>query len=204
MVGIYQRKINKWYSNISSSKYDPWMFRDTPKGSKEKLMNYLDFKKNDCIIELGCGTGQNIRYFPESLNLHLLDINKNMLNSARNKSKDQNVKINFYQEDAKNTSFQDSFFNKGILTFALSGIPENQLVLKEMSRIVVQNGLIGILDFSSIRSNFVGGITGINSLDDLINQSFLRTIKKETFVIVHDELEFDYTGYRVYLLENKK
>lgn len=201
MKQISQSKINLWYSLVPTSFYDSWIKRDEPNTGRKDLFEFMEEGGNS-LIELGCGTGMNLKYLNENTDFHGLDMNEHMLNSAKRRGKKLKKNLNFYLGDAKKTEFQNSFFDKGILTYALSGIPDGEAVLFELSRIVKDKGKIGILDFANIEPNFIGGVAGITSLDKLVEKPYLKLIEKKSYFMEYSPICF--MIHKLYLFENSK
>ena len=68
------------------------------------------------VLEIGCGTGVDLRKFDDSFEIHGVDLNEHALQIAK-----KNIpKIKFYKESITKLSFEDSsifFVNSGIIPY---------------------------------------------------------------------------------------
>ena len=160
MTGLSQTMINVWYA-LFVSLYDLTIKINEIPGTRKTLVDLLDLEEGEKLIEVGVGTGRNIQYYPDCCEIWGVDINPGMLSVARYRARKQgNVTIE--QGNAHDLKFEQDFFDAALMTYALSGIPDSHLVLDELERTVKPGGKIGILDFRNIKSNFLGGVAGLD------------------------------------------
>lgn len=112
------------------------------KFNREKVIKELKILKNDKILEVGVGTGLNLPFYPKNCEVTGIDFSKAMLEKARNK----NYKAKLRLVDARKLPFPDNYFDKAVTTYVLRVSPEPKKILKEVSRVVKNNGLFVILD----------------------------------------------------------
>ena len=69
------------------------------------------------ILEIGCGTGIDLRLFPDSFQLHGIDLNEHALEIAREKVSN----VNFQKGDIAKLPFEDSsidfVFTHGLMNY---------------------------------------------------------------------------------------
>lgn len=100
----------------------------------------LDLKENDCVLELGCGTGllwqENIRRLPRGLQLTLTDRSEGMLDRTRESLagyeellEDRGIRITYRQEDADCPVLEKDFYNCVIANHMLYHVTKRELCL---------------------------------------------------------------------------
>jgi demethylmenaquinone methyltransferase/2-methoxy-6-polyprenyl-1,4-benzoquinol methylase len=98
------------------------------------------------ILEVGVGTGKNLRYYSNKVNLTAIDISPGMLRKARKKAEKLKLKADLRLMDAQNLEFEDETFDYVISTFVLCSVPDPVKALREMTRVLKSEGKIITLD----------------------------------------------------------
>lgn len=80
------------------------------------------------VLEIGCGTGIDLRLFPETINVHGVDLNDKALDIAKNK----NHKYNFNKSSIVDLPFKDSSVDF-VFTHQLLNYLEDDLLEKGVS-----------------------------------------------------------------------
>lgn len=147
----------KWYDKIAKL-YDfftDWFY----KKSRMKLIENLEIKKNDRVLIIACGTGQNFNLIQEKIGnsgeIIALDYSKGMLKVAQKRIDKNNWgNIKLINTDARNLSRKylmnnaiEPDFDVLIGELAFSVIPEWKKVLTTSTSLLKQNGKIGLLDW---------------------------------------------------------
>ncbi len=131
------------------------------------------------ILEVGVGTGRNLKYYPAGAQVTGIDVSEGMLEKAREKSRGMK-NITLLLMDAENMEFQDSTFDYVVTTFVLCSVPDPVKALKEMRRVLKPSGeLIAIEHMRS--SNSI-----ISKFETLINPIM--------FSVIGDEVTRDTVG----------
>ncbi len=118
---------------------------------RDRLIAGLDLSGGGSVLEIGCGTGRNLalieRRWPGA-QLHGLDISAEMLKSAAGKL---GARARLAEGDATafdpQALFGRSGFDRVILSFATSMIPEWQAALAQAAALVAPGGSLHIVDF---------------------------------------------------------
>ena len=101
---------------------------------KKKFVEIINPKKNEIIIDVGSGTGdiaKNILKTKFNGELHLLDLNSQMLNIS--KSTFINYKnLYFHQGNAEDLKFKKNTFDKYTIAFCLRNITNIENRLKKL------------------------------------------------------------------------
>lgn len=102
------------------------------------------FKPNSRVIEFGCGNGaiwaNNKNRIPKDMKLILTDFSEGMLNSAKDSISEINREIDFSVMDIQNIQFEDNSFDVTIANHMLYHVPNRDLAISEIARILKPEG----------------------------------------------------------------
>lgn len=140
----------KVYQRIDPAEYEEKRFSG-PAGEiideieKSSVLELLSGHSPLNILDAACGTGRLTIFLKEKLNGKVritgLDISPKMLNLAKEKTKALKG-INFIEGDIYNLPFFDNKFDAVVgLRFSMH-LPEIEIALKEVSRVVKKGGLV--------------------------------------------------------------
>ena len=118
--------------NKSANKYDEiWdgVFAYELRG---EVVDWLEVLPNEKILEIGVGTGNNIKYFPNDVDLIGIDYAGEMLDIAKNKAIQLDKKVKFMQMNAKKLNFKDDSFDKVLCFYSLCSMSAPGNVLREI------------------------------------------------------------------------
>lgn len=91
------------------------------------------------VLEIGVGSGRNLKYYPAGCSVTGIDASEGMLEKARQKT--GGVKnVNLLLMDAEHLEFPDKSFDYVIATFVLCTIPDPVIALKEMRLVLKPSG----------------------------------------------------------------
>jgi demethylmenaquinone methyltransferase/2-methoxy-6-polyprenyl-1,4-benzoquinol methylase len=163
-----QSFVNQVFSGISS-KYDLMndlmsfgLHRFWKKTFCDKVEN-LDSK----IIDVACGSGDigfklinRAKACAKKPELTMCDINKDMLELAKDYSIDNNLinYVNFVEADAANMPFKDESFDYYLISFGIRNVQDKQKALKEAYRIIKKRGKFLCMEFSPMEPNLLSNI----------------------------------------------
>lgn len=105
------------------------------------------------VLEVGVGTGRNLKYYPAGCSVVGIDNSKGMLERAREKATDMK-NFTFILMDAENLEFPDNSFDYVATTFVLCTIPDPVKALKEMKRVLKPSGELIALEHVRSSSPF--------------------------------------------------
>lgn len=136
--------------------YDAWY--ETELGSlvheieKEVVFDLLKPKAGQKVLDLGCGTGHySIELAKMGLEVTGVDISKEMISYAVEKSRKLGLDINFLEEDAHSLPFEDETFDLVVSVTALEFFPEPTKALREGFRVLKPGGrmVVGVIGANS-------------------------------------------------------
>lgn len=105
------------------------------------LESYITKKSN--ILELACGTGQISFLVADKVESYIAtDFSENMIQEANKRKTKNPTKAHFQIADATNLQFQEKSFDVVIISNALHIMPNPELALKEIRRVLKPDGII--------------------------------------------------------------
>ena len=118
---------------------------------RDRLIRELDMKPGMAVLEIGCGTGRNLAMVGRTwrgVRLHGLDISGEMLREARRKLGRAGVLAlgDATRFDAQALLGREGF-ERVMLSYALSMIPDWQAALAQAAATVAPGGSLHVVDF---------------------------------------------------------
>lgn len=171
---------------------------------REKLIEFCTGK----VLEVGVGTGKNIKYYPNGIDLTAIDFSEGMLSKAIKKYKDKS-NIKFIQIDIQTTNFESDTFDTVIASYVFCSVPDPIRGLKEIKRVCKNNGRIILLEHVRSENKIIGVVM------DLINPLMLNlfgfNINRKTEKNIVDAGFYSYQVrylwfdiFRMFIINNKK
>jgi len=157
--------------------YDPLLYIFL-RSIRKKVMNELQDYKEQSIIDLCCGTGNQLKILAKNQfkSLHCLDLSPSMLQVAK---KTPFNHIKYYHEDATKTSFENETFDIAIISFAIheKDRETQEKFLNEAYRIIKNKGILLIVDYDYDQQTpgFVKGF--INLIERIAGKEHYRNYK---------------------------
>jgi ubiquinone/menaquinone biosynthesis C-methylase UbiE len=99
------------------------------------------------VLEIGVGTGKNIPYYPENIELTGIDLSPGMLKRAKRLlAKKQKDRVILEEMDAQDMDFPNNHFDNVVATFVFCSVPDPILGLKEALRVTNPGGKLHLLE----------------------------------------------------------
>jgi 2-polyprenyl-3-methyl-5-hydroxy-6-metoxy-1,4-benzoquinol methylase len=103
----------QWYETLFENygqKYDNESFTQGTAGECNFIEKELNFNKSLKILDVGCGTGRHsIELSKRGYSVTGIDLSESQLSKARQKAINNNLKIDFLKQDARNLPFENEF-----------------------------------------------------------------------------------------------
>jgi ubiquinone/menaquinone biosynthesis C-methylase UbiE len=120
------------------------------------------------ILEVGVGTGKNLPQHPEGSRSVAVDLSPGMLRRAARKADRLGRDVDLVLADAQRLPFRDGAFDAAAATFVFCSVPDPVLGLREVRRVVRQDGGLHLLEHVRSRNPIAG------RLMDWTNQLWVR------------------------------
>lgn len=122
------------------------------------VVDALQCRPGDRILEVGVGTGLSLPLYPEDVRVTGIDISAEMLAKARVRvERDELSQVSEVLEmDAENMSFADASFDKVVAMYVVSVVPDPQRLVDEMRRVCKPGGDIFIVNHFRSQNPIVG------------------------------------------------
>lgn len=139
------------------------------------------------VLEVGVGTGKNIQYYPNNINVTAIDFSEKMLEKAREKSEKYNKKVKLIRMDAQNMEFPDNKFDCVFTTCVFCSVPDPVKGLKEIKRVCKIDGKIIMIEHERSENKVIGLMMDLfnpitlNLYGANINRRTVDNIKKAGF-----------------------
>lgn len=158
----------------------------------EKPMEVMSLKKwrmeavkalKGKVLEVGIGTGRNIEYYPEDLDITAIDFSEKMLEKAKEKIKKFNKKVNLMQMNAQDLQFPDNTFDTVFTTCVFCSVPDPVTGLKEIRRVCKPTGKIIMIEHVRSEQRVLGLIMDV--LNPLVVNTYGANINRRTVENIH-------------------
>jgi ubiquinone/menaquinone biosynthesis C-methylase UbiE len=113
---------------------------------REKLLSGVKGK----TLEVGVGTGKNLKYYPADVDLTGIDFSENMIERARRKSGNK-PNIRLMVMNAERMDFEANTFDTVVTSCVYCSVPDPVQGMKEMKRVCKPGGRLLMLEH--VRSN---------------------------------------------------
>ncbi|BCJ98453.1 class I SAM-dependent methyltransferase [Anaerocolumna chitinilytica] len=181
-------KIKRRYNRIASV-YDIF----------EQPMELMLFKKwrtevlsslNGKCLEVGVGTGKNIPFYPDGIDMTAIDFSEKMLEKAKDKANVLKKNIEFFHMDVQNMDFKDNTFDNVFTTCVFCSVPDPVKGLMEIKRVCKPDGKIIMIEHVRSEIKVIGLIMDVlnpitvNLYGANINRKTVDNVRKAGFVKV--------------------
>lgn len=163
-----------------TSKFYDLMDRIIREDLRKKVLSYANGK----VLEVGVGTGKNLKYYPVGCDVTGIDLSPGMLQRARVRAVKLNLPVQLLEMDAQNLEFPDDTFDTVVATCVFCSVPDPIKGLSEIKRVCKPQGKVILLEHVRSENPFLGKMMDI--LDPLtvrligphINRRTVENIRK--------------------------
>jgi ubiquinone/menaquinone biosynthesis C-methylase UbiE len=119
-------------------------------------------------LEVGVGTGKNLIFYPDDVDITAIDLSPRMLERARKRANKLNLKVNLQEMDTQHLNFADASFDTVFATFVFCSVTDPVAGLQELKRVCKPDGKLLLLEHMR-PEKFVLGL-----IFDLLNPMIVR------------------------------
>jgi len=138
-------KLQSAYDEIADQ-YEKRIWFDQHILGVARLRKMLLSKATGKILEVACGTGQNLPLFASNSEITAVDLSPKMLELARKNAIEHGLNVNLTMMDAENLEFADGSFDTVVSTLSTCTFPNPIKALQEIRRVCRPYGLILLLE----------------------------------------------------------
>jgi ubiquinone/menaquinone biosynthesis C-methylase UbiE len=110
------------------------------------------------VLDVGIGTGKNLSYYPAGVELIGIDISPKMLAKAKTRADALGIEVDLRMMDVENLQFPDSTFDFIVVTFVFCSVTDPIRGLRELARVVKDDGTILLLEHVRSENRVLGKI----------------------------------------------
>jgi ubiquinone/menaquinone biosynthesis C-methylase UbiE len=141
---------------------------------RKKAIGMLNFKSGDKVLIPGIGTGHDLPFIPDDVDVEGIDISDVMLGIGKVKLKTKgsaaNRKINLVKMDAENLKYPDATFDKAVLSLFLTVVFDPKAAMAEIVRVVKPGGEILVYDHLLSKNAVTNAVS--KSIDNVLSYGF--------------------------------
>jgi ubiquinone/menaquinone biosynthesis C-methylase UbiE len=98
------------------------------------------------VMEVGVGTGKNMPFYPDDVEITAIDLTPGMLKRARQRAVVLDIGVDLQIGDVQALEFPDNSFDECVATFVFCSVPDPILGLRELARVTKPGGHLLLLD----------------------------------------------------------
>jgi len=110
------------------------------------------------VLEIGVGTGKNMRWYPPGVSVVAVDFSPKMLARAVRRARRRRIDVALALMDAQGLAFADGCFDAVVTACVFCSVPDPVLGLQEVRRVLRPDGKIVLLEHVRSRLPVLGRI----------------------------------------------
>lgn len=172
--------MKQWYEELFenyANKYDEEPFTQGTMGECDFIEEEINYNKDARILDIGCGTGRHsIELTKRGYSVTGIDLSESLLRRAREKATQQNIKVDFQRQDARNLSFVGEFDLVIMLCEGAFSLMETD----EMNYQILRNASVALKEKGKIIFTTLNGLFPLfHSVKEFINSESSEGILSE-------------------------
>ncbi|TVP89308.1 class I SAM-dependent methyltransferase [Alkalibacterium sp.] len=181
--------IKKRYNRVSG------LYDSMDRMMKDKWRKDLLKDVSGKVLEVGIGTGKNLHFYSEDVELTGVDFSPGMMKKAKGKVEESNLPypVTLREMDIQQMDFPDNSFDYVVSTCVFCSVPDPVKGLKELKRVCKPDGEIIMLEHMRSDNRVAGKIMDVLNPIPVsiwganINRDTLENIRKAGLVLKEKE-----------------
>lgn len=136
------------------------------------------------LLEVGVGTGQNLRHYPPGVSGVAVDLSPRMLARARARAGHLGLAVELSVADAQALPFDDDSFDTVLATFVFCSVPDPVVGLKELGRVCRPGGRVLLLEHVRPEGALAGWLADL--VDPLVSRLWGAHVNRPTVALVRE------------------
>lgn len=191
-MGFYSKVVIPFF-------YDFSMDSEQINEGRKRILNKIEEEK---ILEIGFGTGINLKFYPENVK-HIIgiDANEGMLKQAEKKIQNNKIKVEVIHQSSEKLPFKDNSIDAALSTYTLCSIKNVESALKEIYRVLKPEGKYYFLEhgladkplvqklqyiFNPVQNIWADGCNLNRNISSLISSSGLKIVEMKNYYMKRD------------------
>lgn len=130
------------------------------------------------VLEVGVGTGKNMSYYPEDVEVTAIDLAPGMVKRARQRAEQLEVQVKIKQDDAQELDFLTGTFDTVVSTFVFCSVPDPMLGLVELARVAKPEGRLLMLEHVRAANPLLGAT--MDAVNPIVVRMMGANINRQT------------------------
>ena len=161
-AGESQREVTRRYDRMA------WLydFYDAPMeyAGIRRRRKRLVAKARGRVLEVGVGTGKNLPYYPDGVQLTAIDVSAAMMRRARRRAEKLGIRPGFEIADVAALPFPDDTFDTTLATAVFCSVADPVAGLRELGRVTKPDGQILLLEHVRPRNPLLGWLADLTTV----------------------------------------
>jgi ubiquinone/menaquinone biosynthesis C-methylase UbiE len=155
-------------------------------------------------LEVGVGTGKNLDYYPDGVEVTAIDLSPRMLKRAQKRAGLLGLDVRLLEMDAQCLAFPDNCFDTVFASFVFCSVPDPVQGLRELRRVCKPDGRLLLLEHMRPDNELLGIL--FDALNPLIVRMMGANINRRTIENIkmagwHIQTEQNLSSDVVWLIE---
>jgi len=152
-------------------------------GWRKELMREVNGK----VLEVGVGTGKNLPYYPDEVEVTAIDFSSKMIEKAKQRAAELNIEVELRVMDAQEMEFPDDSFDTVVTSCVFCSVPDPVKGLREIRRVCKHRGKIMMLEHMRSHKPVLGPLMDfmnpipVHIYGANINRETVENLKKADF-----------------------
>lgn len=117
---------------------------------RRRLIEALNCRSGDSVLEVGVGTGLSLRHYPRHTRVTGIDLSPHMLERAQARVLRYGLdNVELMSMDAQSLSFPDASFDKVAALYVASVVPDPAAMMRELRRVCRPGGQVLVVNHFS-------------------------------------------------------